>query len=125
MESQKNVFGETLITCSSKPVTGFYRDGCCKTDEFDHGTHTVCAVMTQEFLEFSKARGNDLITPRPLYEFTGLKSGDKWCLCASRWMEAYNAGIAPQLVLEATHEKTLDFIDLEELIKYAYKTSIL
>jgi len=118
-----NVFGETLITCSNDPVTGFYRNGCCETGELDYGTHTVCAVMTEDFLNFSRSKGNDLITARPEYRFPGLKPGDKWCLCASRWMEAYEEGVAPLLVLEATHEKTLQYIELEELVKFAYTVS--
>lgn len=118
----QNVFGEPLLVCSAAPMTGFFRDGCCKTDEQDHGTHTVCAIMTDEFLEFSRARGNDLITPRPEYDFPGLKAGDSWCLCASRWVEAYEANVAPMVKLEATNEKTLEFIALDELIKFAYKS---
>jgi hypothetical protein len=121
MKSSKNIFGEELVSCSSDPLTGFYRDGCCKTGPQDMGTHTVCAIMTQEFLEFSKSKGNDLISPIPAYQFPGLKPGDKWCLCASRWMEAYHVGIAPLIIPEATHEKTLDYIDLDELIKFAFK----
>ncbi|WP_304518105.1 DUF2237 family protein [Cecembia rubra] len=117
----KNVFGEPIMVCSSNPVTGFYRNGCCDTGYEDQGTHTVCAVMTQEFLEFSQRQGNDLITPRPTWDFPGLKSGDRWCLCASRWMEAYHAGVAPFVVLEATHEKTLEYLPLEELVKFAAK----
>ncbi|PSL07885.1 DUF2237 family protein [Cecembia rubra] len=117
----KNVFGEPIMVCSSNPVTGFYRNGCCDTGYEDQGTHTVCAVMTQEFLEFSQRQGNDLITPRPTWDFPGLKSGDRWCLCASRWMEAYHAGVAPFVVLEATHEKTLEYLPLEELVKFATK----
>lgn len=116
----KNVFGEELILCSSEPMTGYYRNGCCETDLEDKGTHTVCAVMTKEFLEFSLSRGNDLITPRPEYDFPGLVTGDRWCLCASRWVEAYRAGVAPKIVLEASHEKTLEFIPLDELVKFAY-----
>jgi uncharacterized protein len=116
-----NVFGEKLISCSTEPLTGFYRNGCCETGPDDLGTHTVCAVMTKEFLEFSLGRGNDLITLRPEYAFPGLVPGDKWCLCASRWVEAYKAGVAPKLVLEASHEKTLDYVPLEELVKYAFK----
>jgi len=119
--SQKNVFGEALITCSTAPLTGYFRDGCCRTDESDRGTHTVCAVMTDEFLTFSRQRGNDLITPRPEWQFPGLKAGDRWCLCASRWAEAYRAGAAPLVVLEATHERTLDFVPLEELVKFAVR----
>ena len=117
----RNVFGEPLITCSMEPLTGFYRNGCCETGEEDAGTHTVCAVVTEEFLAFSRERGNDLITPIPAYRFPGLKPGDKWCLCTLRWLEAYRAGVAPQVLLEATYEKTLDYIPLEELVKYAHK----
>jgi uncharacterized protein (DUF2237 family) len=117
----KNVFGEDLMTCSTNPMTGYYRNGCCETGEDDFGTHTVCAVMTADFLSFSREKGNDLSTPRPEWNFPGLKPGDKWCLCASRWVEAYRAGKAPLVFLEATHEKTLDYISLEELVKYALK----
>lgn len=115
----KNIFGETLIPCSASPMTGFFRTGCCETDENDQGTHTVCAIMTEEFLIFTKSVGNDLSTPRPEYDFPGLKPGDRWCLCASRWMEAYRSDAAPKIVPEATHEKTLEFIELSELIKFA------
>lgn len=117
----KNVFGEPLITCSTEPMTGFYRTGCCETGPEDSGTHTVCAVMTEEFLNFSKSRGNDLITPRPEYLFPGLKPGDKWCLCALRWLEAHRAGYSPQVYLEATNEKTLSIIPLDILIQKALK----
>ena len=117
----KNVFGEPLIPCSTSPMTGFYRDGCCETGPEDHGTHTVCAVMTEAFLRFTKSRGNDLSTPIPQYQFPGLKPGDRWCLCAQRWMEAYNANVAPPIILEATHEKTLAYIRLEEIIAFAYR----
>lgn len=117
----KNVFGENLMPCSTAPMTGFYRNGCCETGKDDLGTHTVCAVMTKEFLEFSKTKGNDLMTPRPEWEFPGLQPGDRWCLCANRWMEAFTAGVAPKVVLEATHEKTLDYLPLEELVKFAVK----
>ncbi|EKB50735.1 DUF2237 family protein [Cecembia lonarensis] len=117
----KNVFGENLIPCSTAPMTGYYRNGCCETGVDDLGTHTVCAVMTREFLEFSLSRGNDLITPRPEYVFPGLNPGDRWCLCASRWVEAYRAGVAPKVILEATHEKTLKHVPLEELVKFAFK----
>jgi uncharacterized protein (DUF2237 family) len=116
-----NVFGEPIIVCSTAPMTGYYRNGCCETGEDDQGTHTVCAEMTDEFLEFSKSRGNDLITPRPDWYFPGLKAGDKWCLCVSRWIEAYHAGVAPKVLLEATHEKTLDSVPLEKLIPFALK----
>lgn len=116
-----NVFGEPIITCSTDPLTGFYRNGCCDTGEEDHGVHTVCVEVTAEFLEFSSASGNDLSTPYPQYGFPGLVPGDRWCLCASRWMESYHAGLAPKVVLEATHEKMLEFIPLPELIKFALK----
>jgi uncharacterized protein len=116
-----NVFGEKLILCSTDPMTGFFRNGCCDTGSGDDGVHTVCAVMTKEFLEFSGEVGNDLITPRPEYRFPGLRPGDRWCLCAARWVEAWHAGKAPLVFLEATHEKTLDFIDLHELVKFAWK----
>lgn len=118
----RNVFGEPLKTCSTSPLTGFYRDGHCNTDEQDRGLHTVCAVMTDEFLEFTRLRGNDLITPQPIFRFPGLKAGDRWCLCALRWVEAWRAGKAPLVVLEATHEKTLDYVPLEELVKFAWKS---
>ncbi len=116
-----NVFGTSLKTCSRRPLTGFYRDGNCKTGEEDHGTHTVCAVMTEEFLRFSFDRGNDLITPMPQYLFPGLGPGDRWCLCALRWKEAYLAGFAPPVILEATHEKTLEIVDLNDLVRHAFK----
>lgn len=119
---QRNVFGEKLIACGIDPVTGFYRDGNCQTGEQDRGFHTVCAVMTDEFLAFSKEEGNDLITPIPAYNFQGLKAGDRWCLCVKRWLDAYIAGQAPKVVLEATNEKSLDFVPLQELVKYAWKT---
>ena len=119
-----NVFGLPLETCSLNPRTGFYRDGCCNTGQHDAGTHTVCAEMTQAFLEFSRKRGNDLITPRPEYDFPGLKEGDFWCLCASRWEEAWRAGVAPRVKLEACHEKTLNYVPLEELLKYAWNADI-
>ena len=117
----KNVFGSDLITCSKSPKTGFYRDGSCNTGPQDKGVHTVCAIMTEEFLEFSKSRGNDLSTPMPQWNFPGLKPGDRWCLCAPRWLEAYKAGKAPKVKLEATHEKTLDVIEMDTLVKFAVK----
>jgi len=117
----QNVFGEALITCSNDPLTGFYRDGCCKTGEADVGKHTVCAVMTESFLEFTKQQGNDLSTPKTRYGFPGLKPGDRWCLCAERWKEAYEAGAAPLIILEATEEKTLEYINLDTLVQYAVK----
>ena len=117
----KNVFGEPLKTCCTAPMTGYFRDGLCRTITEDTGTHTVCAVMTNDFLRFSVSRGNDLISPMPYFQFPGLKEGDKWCLCVSRWIEAEKAGKAPSLVLEATHEKTLEYAPLEMLVKYAFK----
>jgi uncharacterized protein (DUF2237 family) len=119
----RNVFGEPLIPCSLDPLTGFFRNGCCETGPQDLGTHTVCAVVTAEFLAFSKSRGNDLITPRPEYQFAGLKPGDNWCLCVMRWVEAKKAGVAPLVVLEATHEASLQVVSLEELVSYAWKRS--
>lgn len=116
-----NVFGQPLQPCCFKPLTGFYRDGYCRTGTDDTGTHTVCAIMTAEFLQFSLSVGNDLTTPRPEYGFPGLKPGDKWCLCLTRWLQAYHADVAPSVILEATHEKTLDLIPLDELIAFAAK----
>ena len=116
----KNIFGEELIPCSRKPLTGYYRDGCCNTGNDDAGVHTVCIIATAEFLEFSKNAGNDLSTPMPQWGFPGLKPGDRWCLCASRWVEAWEAGVAPFIIPEATHEKTLEYFPLKELVKYAY-----
>ena len=119
MSKAKNVLGGELQSCSTNPHTGFYRDGCCNTGPDDAGVHTVCAVMTTEFLEFSKARGNDLSTPVPMYQFPGLKPGDRWCLCADRWKEALHASLAPAVILTATHEATLRHVTLEELEIYA------
>lgn len=115
----KNVLGGELIRCSMDPVTGFFRNGCCETGPHDLGLHTVCAVMTAEFLQFSRSRGNDLSTPVPESGFPGLRPGDRWCLCAPRWKEALDAGCAPQLVLEATHEETLAIVPLGVLRDYA------
>lgn len=117
---EKNIFGEELQICCTNPMTGYFRDGSCRTENEDTGTHTVCAIMTEEFLNFSASRGNNLITPAPYYQFPGLKPGDKWCLCASRWVEAEKAGKAPKIILEATHEKTLKYTTLDTLVKYAY-----
>jgi uncharacterized protein (DUF2237 family) len=115
----RNVLGEPLELCSIKPITGFYRDGCCNTGEEDFGSHTVCAVMTAAFLEFSKARGNDLSTPVPEVGFLGLKDGDRWCLCAPRWQEALEANRAPRVVLRATHEGALAYCALADLKRLA------
>ena len=114
-----NVLGGELVPCSNAPMTGFFRNGCCETGPEDVGLHTVCAVMTAEFLAFSKAAGNDLTTPMPQYGFPGLKPGDRWCLCAPRWKEALDAGAAPKVVLEATHEETLAIMPLGVLKDYA------
>ncbi len=117
--AQRNVFGEPLATCSERPVTGFYRSGCCHTGPEDLGLHTVCVEVTAEFLAFSKSRGNDLSTPRPEFGFPGLEPGDRWCLCAARWREAFEAGRAPRVVLAATHEATLELVELGDLKRYA------
>lgn len=114
-----NVLGTPLMTCSIEPLTGWFRDGCCRTGKGDAGVHVVCARMSESFLEFSKRRGNDLSTPRPEYGFPGLKAGDRWCLCAARWQEALHAGCAPHVVLEATHESALEFADLDDLKRHA------
>lgn len=115
-----NVWGEELVPCSYDPLTGFFRDGCCQTDEEDHGTHVVCARMTQEFLIFSLQRGNDLMTPRPEYRFAGLKPGDRWCLCALRWKEAFEAGLAPPVIMASTHYKVLEVVTLAQLKAHAW-----
>ena len=115
----KNVLGTELQTCSLDPLTGYYRNGCCDTGEGDMGVHTVCAIVTDEFLQFSKARGNDLSTPAPHYGFSGLQNGDRWCLCATRWQEAFAAGCAPNVVLEATHVASLEWVSLADLKAHA------
>jgi uncharacterized protein (DUF2237 family) len=115
----RNVLGGPLATCCTEPVTGFYRDGNCHTGPQDFGTHVVCAQVTREFLEFSVAHGNDLVTPVPQFRFPGLNPGDKWCLCATRWKEALAAGVAPPVVLAATHEKALEFVSLADLKRHA------
>jgi uncharacterized protein (DUF2237 family) len=117
--SALNVLGSELMPCSYDPLTGFYRDGCCKTDAHDLGSHVICARMTQAFLDFSVASGNDLVTPRPEYRFGGLKAGDRWCLCALRWKEALEAGAAPPVVLECTHLRALDYVTLDQLRAHA------
>ena len=115
----RNVLGGTLDVCSTRPMTGFFRNGCCDTSAEDTGSHTVCVVMTAEFLAFSKARGNDLSTPMPQWGFPGLKPGDRWCLCAPRWQEAFAAGKAPRVALRATHEGALEFCALADLKRFA------
>lgn len=118
----KNVLGTDLKSCSQNPKTGFFRDGFCRTNEKDQGKHVVASIMTDEFLIFSKSKGNDLSTPNPVYDFPGLKKGNKWCLCAIRWQEAYKEGYAPKVILEATHEKALVYIKLESLIEMSRET---
>ena len=114
-----NVLGTPLLTCSIDPLTGWFRDGCCRTGKGDHGVHVICVRVSEAFLEYSKSRGNDLSTPRPEYQFPGLKPGDRWCLCATRWQEAFEAGCAPHVVLEATHESALEFVDLADIKRHA------
>ena len=115
-----NVLGKPLVPCSYDPLTGYFRDGCCKTDESDTGSHLICARVTDAFLTFSKGRGNDLSTPRPEYRFKGLEAGDRWCLCATRWAEALDAGVAPPVVLESTHANALKFVTIEQLEKHRF-----
>jgi uncharacterized protein len=119
MDDSVNVLGEPLKPCSFDPMTGFFRDGCCNTGPDDRGRHTVCARMTAEFLAFSKAMGNDLSTPRPEYGFHGLSPGDRWCLCAARWKEAWEAGMAPQVILASTHRSVLEIVPLSVLREHA------
>lgn len=117
-DRDRNVFGTELEPCSTDPETGYLRDGCCRVVESDVGRHEVCAVMTEEFLSFGRAQGNDLVTPRPEVDFPGLEPGDRWCLCLGRWIEAYRAGRAPPMVLEATHERVLGELDPDVLREY-------
>lgn len=119
MPQEKNVFGEELGACSILPMTGFYRDGCCRTGPQDSGMHIVCTEVTEQFLEFSKLKGNDLSTPNPEFDFPGLKPGDRWCVCALRWKEAMDSGYAPPVILASTHESVLEILSLEDLKKYA------
>jgi uncharacterized protein (DUF2237 family) len=114
-----NVLGQPLVPCSFEPLTGFFRDGCCKTDEEDIGSHLVCAIVTQDFLQFSLSKGNDLITPRPEYQFPGLVAGDQWCLCLNRWIEAVQAECAPMIKLESTNIKALELVSLDFLKQYS------
>ena len=120
----KNVLGTALVPCSYDPLTGYFRDGCCNTDENDSGSHLVCARVTHEFLEFSLKRGNDLITPRPEYRFQGLQPGDRWCLCVNRWREALEAGVAPLVVMESTHAKALQSVPLETFQKHQFVSNV-
>ena len=117
----RNVLGTALIACSYDPITGWLRDGCCNTQDDDSGTHVVCSRVTEPFLRYSLELGNDLMTPRPQWRFPGLKAGDRWCLCVNRWKEAWAAGVAPPVVLEATHEKALASVSLEVLKAHAWK----
>ncbi|ABA20844.1 conserved hypothetical protein [Trichormus variabilis ATCC 29413] len=119
MAQAENVIGTELELCCSSPVTGFYRDGFCQTGAYDTGMHVVCAQVTAEFLEFTKSRGNDLSTPYPEYNFPGLQPGDRWCLCAARWQEALEAGVAPPVILTATHARALEVCSLDDLQKHA------
>ena len=116
-----NVLGQPLVPCSFEPLTGFFRDGCCKTNEQDIGSHLVCAIVSDEFLKFSLAKGNDLITPRPEYQFPGLVAGDQWCLCLNRWIEAVQASCAPMIKLESTNIKALEIVSLNLLEQYSSK----
>ena len=116
---QLNIFNEPLELCSNEPKTGFFRTGCCETDAQDIGTHTVCAIMDKEFLQFSLHQGNDLITPVVDFDFPGLKPGDRWCLCVNRWLEAFEAGFAPHIIARATNIKTLDIIPLDKIKLFA------
>ncbi|PHS15843.1 MAG: hypothetical protein COA86_12505 [Kangiella sp.] len=118
-EPSFNVFDEPLIACSNDPVTGFFRDGCCNTNEQDVGSHTICIEASQEFLEYSRFKGNDLSTPVPEFGFTGIKAGDRWCLCAARWLEAHNDDRAPRVFLQRTHKKTLEIVPMKILNKFA------
>ena len=115
LEQSINVLGEPLALCSENPLTGFFRDGCCNTNDQDVGSHTVCVEVTEQFLEYSRFRGNDLSTPRPEFGFPGLKEGDRWCLCAARWLEAHEQGMAPRVFLMSTHQRALDIVPLEIL----------
>lgn len=123
--SAKNVLGGELVPCSYDPLTGYFRDGCCNTDESDLGSHLVCVRVNSDFLAFSAAKGNDLITPRPEHRFAGLKPGDRWCLCANRWREALEAGFAPPVVLESTHARTLEFVALAQLHQHRFHSALL
>ncbi|MBK9495681.1 MAG: hypothetical protein BWZ07_00682 [Alphaproteobacteria bacterium ADurb.BinA280] len=119
MSAALNVLGLPLQSCSTQPMSGYFRDGCCHTDPSDRGLHVVCAVMDERFLAFSKAAGNDLSTPQEAFDFPGLRAGDRWCLCAARWMEAYHAGVAPRVVLHSTHLNALGVVSLDHLREHA------
>ena len=118
----KNILGTDLKCCGTKPMTGYFREGFCRTTETDRGSHVVACIVNEKFLHFTRQMGNDLSSPNPMYNFPGLKSGDKWCVCALRWKEAFDAGCAPEVILEATHEKSLDYVNLDELISMSSDT---
>ena len=118
----KNILGTNLKCCGTKPMTGYFRDGFCRTTETDHGRHVVACIVNEKFLHFTRRMGNDLSSPNPMYNFPGLKPGDKWCVCALRWKEAFDAGCAPEVILEATHEKSLDYVNLDDLISMSSDT---
>ena len=120
----KNVLGTELAPCSYDPLTGYFRDGCCNTDASDHGSHLICVRVTSEFLEFSQSMGNDLVTPMPQHRFSGLNPGDRWCLCALRWREALEAGLAPPVILEATHANALQFVTMAQLEKHRFQGTV-
>ena len=122
--STKNVLGTEQVPCSYDPLTGYFRDGCCSTDESHLGSHLVCVRVTREFLAFSSARGNDLVTPQPRHRFAGLKPGDRWCLCANRWREALEAGCAPPVILESTHVQALAFVTMAQLEKHRFQDAL-
>lgn len=123
MADELNVLGEPLQSCSDEPLAGFFRDGCCRTGRQDLGAHVICARVTAEFLEYSRRRGNDLVTPQPASGFPGLRPGDRWCLCAARWKEALAAGVAPRVVLQATHAQALEIVEMEDLKRHALDLS--
>jgi len=118
-EADRNVIGGSLLECSGEPLTGFFRDGCCATGPEDVGSHTVCTILTEQFLNFSRQVGNDLSTPQPQFGFPGLRPGDRWCVCAARWLEAHESGCAPPVLLAATHERAFDLIEIDTLLDYA------
>ena len=122
--SAMNVLGTELVPCSYDPLTGYFRDGCCDTDESDLGSHLVCVKVTSDFLAFSATKGNDLVTPRPESRFAGLKPGDRWCLCANRWREALEAGFAPPVILESTHLRALEFVTRAQLEKHRFHSAL-
>ncbi len=119
MDKSINVLGQPLVPCSHEPRTGWYRDGCCNTDDDDRGSHTVCCLLTTDFLAYLRSRGNDLVTPAPQHGFPGLRQGDKWCVCAGSWLDAYKEGLACKVLLESTHQRALEIVELEQLLEHA------